>query len=128
MVNLVSSEITCSCSNLSSAASSIVIILSSGEIKEDNTFKSVVFPLPVPPQIIMFSFASTHASKNLAIYGVSAPVLKKSSMFANSSLNLRIVKTGPFKESGGITALSLEPSTSLASTIGFAVSMVLPSG
>ena len=35
---------------------------------------------------------------------------------------------GPLSDKGGITALSLEPSSNLASTIGLDVSIVLPSG
>ena len=36
-------------------------------IKEDKIFRIVVLPLPVPPHIIIFNFALTAASKNLAI-------------------------------------------------------------
>ena len=88
----------------------------------------VVLPLPVPPQIIIFNRAFIQLSKNKAISGVNVPPLKKSSILANSSLNLRIVITGPFNDTGGIIAFNLDPSLSLASTIGLAVSIVLPNG
>ena len=116
------------CLSLNSAASSIVIIRSAGSQNEDKTFNSVVFPAPVPPTIRMFNLAWTQASKNLAMYGVRVPVLRKSSIVASSGLNFLIVRTGPFNDSGGRTAFNLEPSWSLASTIGWAVSIVLPSG
>ena len=84
--------------------------------------------MPVPPDIIIFSFASTATSRNLAIFTVKLPRRSKSSIVSNFLLNFLIVKIGPFKLRGGITAFSLEPSLSLASTIGLAESMVLPNG
>ena len=49
-------------------------------------------------------------------------------MRRNSLENFLIVNTGPFKDNGGITAFNLEPSGSLASTIGLPESIVLPIG
>ena len=60
---LVSRRITCGCCNLSSAESSIVMILSLGHIKEDKQFNNVVFPVPVPPEIKMFFFERTISFK-----------------------------------------------------------------
>ena len=106
----------------------MVIILSVSPIKLDKIFKTVVLPEPVPPHTKIFSFDLTQASKKIAISRVIVPFLSKSSILFKSFLNLRIVKTGPFKDKGGIIALILDPSLSLASTIGRLESIVLPSG
>lgn len=57
----------------SSAASSIVIIRSSFGIKLDNTFKSVVLPDAVPPQIKTLYRCLTSLDKKSALSWVSVP-------------------------------------------------------
>ena len=99
-----------------------------GYLERNHIFKSVVLPVPVPPEIIIFTFACTQASKNLAISLVKDPFNNNSSIPSNSLANFLIVKTGPLKDNGGIMAFNLEPSLSLASTIGLAASIVLPKG
>ena len=85
-------------------------------------------PVPVPPDIIMLNLALTQASKNIAISAVKVPILSKSSILSILLENFLIVIIGPVKDNGGIIALSLEPSLSLASTIGLDASIVLPNG
>ena len=97
-------------------------------MKLDKIFKIVVLPDPVPPHTKIFKRDLTQASKNKAISFVIVPLRSKSSILFKSSLNLRIVKIGPFNDKGGIIAFILEPSLSLASTIGLEESMVLPRG
>ena len=53
-----SSRTTCSCWSCSSAASSMVTMRSSSGMKEESTLSSVVLPVPVPPETMMFSLAS----------------------------------------------------------------------
>ena len=106
----------------------MVIIRSSLPINELSTFKSVVLPLPVPPHTIIFNLPLTAPSKKIAISLVKLPTLKKSSILVIFLLNLRIVITGPLTDNGGITALILDPSFNLESTIGLEESIVLPWG
>ena len=54
-------RITCSCWSWSSTASSMVTIRSSSGMKTERTLSSVVLPVPVPPETMMFSRAWTHA-------------------------------------------------------------------
>jgi acyl-CoA synthetase (AMP-forming)/AMP-acid ligase II len=62
-------------------------------------------------------------------YGaVIVPILSKSSIVSILLENFLIVTTGPVSDNGGIIALSLDPSLSLASTIGLEASIVLPKG
>ena len=104
------------------------MIRSDSPMKLDKTFNIVVLPDPVPPQTIIFILAFTQASKNKAISLVNVPFDKRSLILFKFSLNLRIVITGPFKDSGGIIALTRDPSGNLESTIGFVTSIVLPKG
>ena len=53
----VSSRTTCGWRSWSSAESSIVTIRSFPGIEDDRTFRSVVFPAPVPPEISVLSRA-----------------------------------------------------------------------
>ncbi len=53
----VSSETTWGCLSWSSAASSIVTMRSSEGMAPERTLRSVVLPLPVPPEMTMFFFA-----------------------------------------------------------------------
>ena len=56
-----SSAPTCSCWSCSSAVSSMVMIRSPSGMNADSALSRVVFPLPVPPLTMMFSFARTAA-------------------------------------------------------------------
>ena len=87
---------------LSSITRSKLIIRLSSLIKLASEFKSDVLPVPVAPQIKIFKPAFTEACKNLAIYGVSVPILSNSSILVSILLCFFMVNTGPFEESGGI--------------------------
>jgi hypothetical protein len=63
---------TCGCWSCSSAASSIVATRSSGGMNAERAFKSVVLPLPVPPEITTLSRALMQAARNSIISGVMA--------------------------------------------------------
>ena len=103
---------------LSSAESSMVIILSPFGIKSPNTFKNVVLPEPVPPEINMFSPTSTIHLKKSAASSLSILLSIRSSMVKGLSGKRRIVTMGPFMAIGGSTTFTLEPLSSLASTMG----------
>jgi hypothetical protein len=101
---------------------------SSGGMNEERTLRVVVFPEPVPPDTTIFSLDLTAPCKNSTIVGVKVPKFIRSSAVKGSLENLRMVIHGPTKETGGITAFTLDPSGSLASTIGLASSIRLPIG
>jgi hypothetical protein len=54
----------------------------------------------------------------MTISGVNVPKRTRSSTVSGSLENLRIVRTGPTSEIGGMTALIREPSGRRASTVG----------
>ena len=87
-------------------------------MNEDSTLSSVVLPVPVPPETRMFSRASTQASSSSAISGVRVPKPIRSSTVNGSLANLRMVSVEPLKASGGMIALTREPSARRASTSG----------
>ena len=105
--------------SFSSAESSIVMIRSSFGIQFDIPFSNVVFPLPVPPEIKMLYLALTRISRNCSVKCVKAPFFRIHSIVIGSPANFLIVIAAPFKETGGSITLTLEPSGSLASTMGF---------
>jgi len=92
------------------------MILSSFGIKPDNTFNSVVFPDPVPPEITQLKRDFTAASINRTELGVRLPKSINCSTVKGSLENFRIVKQGPTNDIGGITALTRDPSGRRAST------------
>ena len=108
----------------SSAESSIVIIRSSGLINCERAFRKVVLPEPVPPLTMILYFAFTAALRKSAAYGVIAFHASSSSKVSAFSENFLIVTIGPLRAMGYKTMLTREPSCSLASHIGFAVSTV----
>ena len=114
----VSRRTTCSCWSCSSAASSMVMIRWSCWMKLESVFSSVVFPEPVPPEMMMLSRAFIAASISRSISGVKALNRSRSSWVSGFEPNIRIVRTGPSSASGGMIALTREPSGSRASTIG----------
>jgi len=123
-----SSVTMCSCRSCSSAASSIVTIRSSAGINDDSTFNVVVFPDPVPPEMTIFSFPSTQAFSKSAISCVSVSISIRSWILKGSRANFRMVSAGPVRASGGIMALTREPSGNRASTIGELSSIRRPMG
>ena len=113
-----SSETTCRCWSRSSAASSTVTIRSPSGIDAETAFRSVVLPVPVPPEIRMFSFPRTHSAMNCADCSVIVPSPLRSASDSASRANFRIVSDGPRRASGGMIALTRLPSGRRASTIG----------
>ena len=118
--------ITWVCCSCSSAASSIVTMRSSSGTNADIAFRVVVLPVPVPPEMRMLSFPLTAAARNCAALGEIDPKEIRSFIVYGSRANFRIVSVGPFSESGGMIALTREPSGRRASTIGDASSMRRP--
>ena len=83
---------------------------SRSEMKLDSTFSSVVLPAPVPPLISMFSFERTQCSRNSSIGRVIERSATRSSAFSRSAGKRRIESSGPSTASGGMIALTREPS------------------
>ncbi len=113
-----SSRTTWSCWSCSSTASSMVTIRSPSGMNDESTLSSVVLPVPVPPETITLSRASTQALSSSAISGESVPKPIRSSTVNGSLANLRMVSVEPLKASGGMIALTREPSDRRASTSG----------
>ena len=103
-----------------SAESSMVITRSSGGINSERAFKKVVFPAPVPPLTKILYRAAASIFKRSAASLVTLPYSRSRSMVIGSG-NFRIVRIGPFSATGSSTTWTLEPSSSLASTMGDAV-------
>ena len=123
-----SSVTTCSWRSWSSAASSIVTIRSSSGMNDDRTLSVVVLPEPVPPETKMLRRASTQARRKSNISAVAVPKPMRSSTVNGWAENLRIVMTGPTSDSGGMIALTREPSGRRASTRGLVWSIRRPMG
>ncbi len=96
----------------------MVTIRSSLGMNDERTLSVVVLPEPVPPETKMFRRASTQALRKSNISGVAVPKRIRSSTVNGEAANFRIVMTGPTSESGGMIALTREPSVRRASTIG----------
>ena len=114
----VSRRRTCGCCSCSSAASSIVTMRSVAGMKPESTLSRVVLPVPVPPEISRFSLARTIAPSRIASSGVSERLRTRSSILSGTVANRRIDSSGPSIASGGMIALTRDPSGSRASTIG----------
>ena len=97
-------------------------------MNDDSALSMVVLPEPVPPEMMMFSFACTQARKNSASSFVSAPVATRSLNVILSARNFRMVIVGLFGATGGMITLTREPSARRASTIGDDSSTRRPSG
>ena len=106
----------------------MVTIRSSLGMNEDSTLSVVVLPEPVPPETKTFRRASTQAFRKSNISGVAVPKRMRSSTVNGEAANLRMVMTGPTRLSGGMMALTREPSVRRASTIGLDSSMRRPIG
>ncbi len=124
----VSKRTTCSCSNCNSAASSIVTTRSSSGILDERILSKVVLPEPVPPEMTILSRAKTQARRKLAIPSVIVLYSINCSIVSLSLRNLRMVIEGPSIATGGIIALTREPSGKRASTEGLSGSMRRPKG
>ena len=87
---------------------------------------SVVLPVPVPPLTRMFRRSITHARRNVAAAAPRQFISTRSSIVSRWAGNLRTVSVGPLQASGGIMALTREPSGSRASTSGWLLSIRRP--
>ncbi len=122
----VSRRTTWGCWSLSSAESSMVMILSPSGMKQERIFKSVVLPAPVPPEIRMLSRLLTAPCRNCIICRLIELLAMRSSMLRMSVRKRLIESIGPSSATGGIMALTREPSGSRASTMGDASSTRRP--
>ena len=82
--------------------------------------------MPVPPLTRMLRRSITHARRNVAAAVVMLPMSIRSSIVSRWTGNLRIVRQGPLTASGGMMALTREPSGSRASTSGWLLSIRRP--
>ena len=123
-----SSDTKCGCISFSSAASSMVISRSPTGIRFDSTFSSVVLPEPVPPETMMLLCCSTQMRRNSIIAGEALWLATSVSGVITVRLKRRMVMVGPFSATGGMMALTREPSGRRASTSGEDSSMRRPSG
>ena len=96
----------------------MVMIRSSFGMNDDRTLSVVVLPEPVPPETKTFRRASTQALRKSNMSAVAVPNRIRSSTVKGEAENFRIVITGPTSDSGGMIALTREPSVRRASTIG----------
>lgn len=76
----------------------------------------------------MFFRTATQTARNFTISGESDPNRIRSSACSGRRENFRIVMVGPTSDSGGMIALTREPSGSRASTIGELSSIRRPRG
>ena len=93
-----------------------------------STLRSVVFPEPVPPEMMMFFRTATQTARNRTMSGEMEPKRTRSPALSGVLENLRMVMEGPTSESGGMMAFTREPSGNRASTMGELSSMRLPRG
>ncbi len=97
-------------------------------MKLDSKLSCVVLPVPVPPEMIMFNLASTHALMKVTYSSMNVPIFTMSSTVNGMRANFRIVNVGPASASGGMITLTREPSGKRASTYGEVSSTRRPSG
>ena len=90
----------CSCRICSSAASSIVMILSSSGINPESTLRVVVLPELVPPETMMLILLSTQAFKKIVISVVKVPKAIISSTVYGSTANFTNGQGGPVQNKG----------------------------
>ena len=102
-----SRRMTWSCRSCSSAASSMVTILSSGGMKLERMFSSVVLPEDVPPETSTLNLARTAERRNRTMSAVALPTSMRSSGVSLSRENFLMVMQGPSSASGGRTSRSL---------------------
>ena len=73
-------------------------------------------PEPVPPDTTMLLRSSTQTRKKLTISGDALPSATRLSGVMTARLKRRMVTVGPFRATGGMIALTREPSARRAST------------
>ena len=100
-----------------SAVSSITTIRLPSGIRAARAFSSVVFPVPVPPEMRMLRSAAIAATSLWASADDNVPISTRSSSVYRRP-NLRIVRAGPAMAHGGNIAATRDPSSSRASRIG----------
>ena len=122
----VSSLTICVCCSMSSAMSSIVTTRSVSGTKRESAFSSVVLPLPLPPEITMLRRARTHPPSSSSIGAVNVWLASNSSLLRTRPPKRRIESEGPSSVTGGMAAVTREPSARRAATIGLASSMRRP--
>ena len=105
-----------------SAVSSTVNNLLSQGMNIPRQFRVVVFPEPVPPEIMKFAGREPRPSTQHHIVAARAtsivPNSIKSIIVIGSARNFRIVSVGPSGDTGGITPFTLLPSGNLPSNNG----------
>ena len=104
----------------------MVMTRSFSGMNDDSALSIVVLPVPVPPETRQLSFAFTHAARNASISGVALLMAIMSLTRRGEPPKRRIESTGPSMASGGMMALTREPSGKRASTIGDDSSMRRP--
>ncbi|MNQ64227.1 hypothetical protein D3C85_786410 [compost metagenome] len=104
----------------------MVTIRSLCGMKLDSTLSMVVLPLPVPPDTSTFRRPRTMALSTRAMAGVRVPICTRLSVLSRSTAKRRIDMLGPSMASGGMIALTREPSFKRASTSGEDSSMRRP--
>ena len=114
------------CCNCNSALSSMVTTRSPEGMRRDSMLSNVVLPEPVPPLTTILRLCVTARRSKRAMAGDKDCLASRSSSVKAWGANLRMVKAGPFRASGGITTFRREPSAKRASTIGELSSMRLP--
>ncbi len=87
-------------------------------MKLESVLRSVVFPEPVPPEMMMLRRAFIAPSMSASISGVNALNRSRSFLLSGLEPNMRIVTAAPSRASGGMMALKREPLGKRASTIG----------
>ena len=84
----------------------------------DMMLRSVVLPVPVPPEISTLRRAFTQRSRKSTLSSVTVPEADEVGASSRRLGNFRIVRGGPLSDSGGSTAFRRLPSGRRASTIG----------
>src|SRR3974390_3725325 len=88
-------------------------------MKADSAFNIVVFPEPVPPEIIVVIRDFTAAASSSAIGGRNAPTSTKRLRLSGFLENLRIETSGPSTPIGRTATFTREPSCRRASQRGY---------
>ncbi len=87
-------------------------------MKDESALRSVVLPVPVPPLMSTFSLARTTAPMKPMAAGVALPMATRSLARMPAVPKRRMERMGPSMASGGMIALTRDPSGRRASTIG----------
>ncbi len=87
----------------------------------DRALSRVVLPVPVAPETITLNLARTRPASSISMCSSSEP-RPIISWRVKALGKRRMVRIGPFRESGGMTTLTRSPEGRRASTIGLASS------